>query len=174
MIRSTHELRGAAARSTVMLAWATALVGGLGACTTAQPPSVVAAATSPLTDLNLLQIQIPPALQAAQKAPYAVPAEPGCTPLAQEIQALDEVLGPDLDAPATDGDPGVIERGTQAVGSAALGALRRTTEGLVPFRGWVRKLTGAEAHSREAAAAVAAGVVRRAFLKGLKVARTCG
>jgi hypothetical protein len=38
---------------------------------------------------------------------------------------------------------------------------------VIPFRGWVRKLDGAERHSKEVAAAIAAGSVRRAFLKGV-------
>jgi hypothetical protein len=44
---------------------------------------------------------------------------------------------------------------------------------VVPYRGWVRKLTGAERYSKEVAAAIAAGTVRRAFLKGVVVTRGC-
>ena len=40
-------------------------------------------------------------------------------------------------------------------------AVRRTVEGMVPFRSWVRKLTGAEKHSKEVAASIIAGGVRR-------------
>jgi hypothetical protein len=43
----------------------------------------------------------------------------------------------------------------------------------VPFRGWVRKLSGAERYSKEVAAAIAAGTVRRAYLKGLGEAKGC-
>ncbi len=131
------------------------------------------AATTPLVDLNLLQQVIPEVLQAARKAPYGPPDAGGCAPLQAEIDALDEALGPDLDAPASDTRPGLIERGGTLAGDAAVGALQRTAEGLVPFRGWVRKLSGAEQRSREVAAAIAAGGVRRAFLKGLRLARAC-
>jgi len=51
--------------------------------------------------------------------------------------------------------------------------LRSTTEGLVPFRGWVRKLSGAERYSKQVQAAIAAGAARRAFLKGLMAAKAC-
>jgi hypothetical protein len=134
--------------------------------------AIAGAATAPLSDLNLVQAKIPAALRAAHAAPYAMPATPGCAALGDELAALDEALGPDLDAPA--GAPADWrERGQDAAGDAAVDALRNTAEGVLPFRGWVRKLTGAERHSREVAAAVAAGTVRRAFLKGLGQAAGC-
>ena len=63
----------------------------------------------------------------------------------------------------------LLERGADAAGNA----LQRTAEGVVPFRGWVRKLSGAERYSRQVAAAIAAGTVRRAFFKGLGQAQGC-
>jgi hypothetical protein len=127
------------------------------------------AATTPLSDLNLVRAEIPPALVMAQKAPYGTPADRSCGALAADVQALDAVLGADLDTPATAANPGLIERG----GEAAIGAFRGAAEGVVPFRGWVRKLTGAEKYAREVAAAIAAGTVRRAYLKGLGLAGGC-
>jgi hypothetical protein len=124
------------------------------------------AAATPLNDLNVVRGEIPPVLQAAQKAPYGAPADKGCAALAADVQALDAVLGADLDTPASGDRPSLIERGgTQVLQSAA--------EGVIPFRGWVRKLTGAERYSREVAAAIAAGTVRRAYLKGLGAAAGC-
>jgi hypothetical protein len=131
------------------------------------------AATAPLSDLNLVRAAIPPVLSSSQKAPYGAPADASCAGIAAEVQALDAVLGADLDTPATAGNPGLIERGAEAAGDAAIGAVRNTTEGVVPFRGWVRKLTGAERYAREVAAAIAAGGVRRAYLKGLGQAAGC-
>lgn len=157
------------------------LAGLLAACTTTtnQPVSgpqtqardhqLAAAATTPLNDLNLVRGEIPAVLVAAQKAPYGVPADRGCAALAADVQALDAVLGADLDTPATAANPSLIDRG----GDAAVGAFRNTAEGIIPFRGWVRKLSGAEKYSREVAAAIAAGTVRRAYLKGLGVAAGC-
>jgi hypothetical protein len=83
------------------------------------------------------------------------------------------VLGPDLDAPVSEANKGLVERGIEGAGGAAAGALQRTAEGVVPFRGWVRKLTGAERYSKRVAAAIAAGTVRRGFLKGLAAAQKC-
>ncbi len=131
------------------------------------------AATTPLSDLNLVHASIPAVLVDAQKRPYVAPADHSCPALAAEVRALDEVLGPDLDAPASASNPGLIERGSTAVGDAAVSAVRGAAQGVVPFRGWVRKLTGAERYSKEVAAAIAAGTVRRAFLKGVAVTRGC-
>jgi hypothetical protein len=124
------------------------------------------AATTPLADLNIVRAEIPQVLAAAQKAPYAAPADKACAAIGAEVQALDAALGADLDTPATDANPSLIER-------TANDALRRTAEGVIPFRGWVRKLTGAERYSREVAAAIAAGTIRRAYLKGVGAAAGC-
>lgn len=131
------------------------------------------AATAPLSDLNLVKADIPPVLRLAMQAPYGPPQTPGCTALAAEVRALDAALGADLDTPATAANPSLIERGSDAAGEAVVGAVRNTAEGIVPFRGWVRKLTGAERYAKEVAAAIAAGTVRRAYLKGLGQASGC-
>ncbi len=131
------------------------------------------AATAPLSDLNIVNAEIPAALLAAQKGPYLPPSDPSCAGLAAEVTALDAVLGPDLDTRASAANPGLIERGVTAVGDAAFGAIRGTAERLVPYRSWVRRLSGAERYSREVAAAIAAGGIRRSFLKGFGQASGC-
>lgn len=137
----------------------------LSACASGEK-SVRDAATTPLSDLNVVRADIPAVLAAAQKAPYAVPADKACAALAGDVQALDAVLGADLDTPATGSNPSLIERG-------AADALKSAAEGAIPFRGWVRKLSGAERYSREVAAAIAAGTARRAYLKGIAQAGAC-
>src|SRR5437773_3320588 len=155
-------------RSTLVLL---ALV--LVACTTQKQSDFVDAAATPLSDLNVVHAEIPAVLLEAQKEPYSVPSDQSCVSLKARVRALDEVLGPDLDAPASASNPGLVERGTSAAGTTAVGALRHTAEGVVPFRGWVRKLSGAERYSKQVAAAIAAGTARRAFLKGLGVSKEC-
>ena len=146
----------------------------LAACAAAPPKASVAdAATTPLSDLNLVRADIPPVLLAAQRQPYVVPADTNCAALLADVRALDEVLGADLDTPATASNPSLIERGGTAVGGAAVGAFKGAAEGVVPFRGWVRKLTGAERYAKNVAAAIAAGTVRRAFLKGVGATHAC-
>ncbi|HEX9390531.1 MAG TPA: hypothetical protein VF928_04385 [Usitatibacteraceae bacterium] len=134
---------------------------------------VADAATSPLTDLNLVRADIPPVLAAAQKAPYQVPADQSCASLTVQVEAIDAALGADLDVASTDSNPGLIPRGQEAATKSAVGALRGAAEGLIPYRSWVRKLSGAERYSREVSAAIAAGIVRRSFLKGLGQAAGC-
>lgn len=151
------------------IALAASLAAMLSACASDHGARVGEAATTPLSDLNLVNAPIPDTLKAAQKAPYAVPADLRCPALAADVHALDEVLGADLDQRPAENDPGLVERG----GDAALGALQKTAEGLVPFRGWVRKLSGAERYSRQVKAAVTAGTVRRGFLRGLAHANGC-
>jgi hypothetical protein len=146
---------------------------GAGSSSTPGSDAVSQAVTSPLSDLNLVHAPIPPVLRTAAKSPYAVPADSTCDMLGEEVRALDEVLGSDLDTPSSPTNPGLVERGAKEVGNAAVGALKSTAEGLVPFRGWVRKLTGAERYSKDVAAAIAAGTVRRAYLKGQGEARGC-
>lgn len=131
------------------------------------------AVVAPLADLNLVREAVPPVLLLAKKAPYGTPADRSCTALAAEIEALDAALGTDLDAAAGAAPLSLAERGADAAGDAVIGAVRSTTEGVLPFRSWVRKLTGAERHAKEVAAAIAAGTIRRAYLKGLGAAAGC-
>ncbi|MBG6081216.1 hypothetical protein IWX58_002903 [Rubrivivax gelatinosus] len=150
-----------------------ALVAGLlGACASQEVGRAGNAATTPLRDLNVVRESIPEALHAARKGPYRLAPDTSCASSAAEIAALDEALGPDLDAPPS-AERGLLERGGDIAGDTAVGAVRSTAEDIVPFRGWIRKLTGAERHSREVAAAVTAGGARRAFLKGWRSAQAC-
>lgn len=165
----------------------------LAGCAAAPGESIGNAAVTPLNDLNLVRAPIPPVLQAAQARPYgfgAVASASGataseaspeagpetahdCSALAEQVHALDEVLGADLDTPPSADKPSLLERGGSAAGDATVGVVRRTAEGVVPFRGWIRKLTGAERYSRQVAAAITAGSARRAWLKGYADARGC-
>ena len=130
-------------------------------------------ATAPLSDLNLVKAEIPPVLAAAAKAPYAVPEDRSCPALAARIVELDAVLGADLDTPVTPANPSLIERGVHLATDTAARQVRSVTAVVVPYRGWVRKLSGAEKYSKEVSAAIASGTVRRSYLKGLGKAGNC-
>ena len=137
------------------------------------PQQLAAAAVTPLNDLNLLHTKIPAVLLAAQRGPYAPPVDPTCEGLRSEVRQLDAALGEDLDVPQAPGGPSLVERGRADLREAAVGAVKSNAETLIPFRAWVRKLTGAERASRQVTRAIAAGIVRRAYLKGLGEARGC-
>jgi hypothetical protein len=131
------------------------------------------AAITPLSDLNVVQEAIPEALRSAEQGPYAAPQEPGCAAIANEVKALDEALGADLDDPNIREKPSLLTRGTDLAENAGVSAVRRTVEGFVPFRSWLRKLSGAEKHSKAVASAITAGSIRRAYLKGRGDAMGC-
>ena len=130
-----------------------------------------AAVTMPLSDLNLVQKDIPAVLRTAHAGPYRVPALADCPAIRAELGSLDDVLGPDLDAPAETRD--TADKLGQAAGNAVVGAVTRTAEGVIPMRGWVRKLSGAERRQDEIRAATQAGMVRRAFIKGILATGIC-
>lgn len=131
------------------------------------------ALSTPLADLNLVRKSIPPVLQAAQQAPYATPANTSCAGIVAAVTALDAVLGADLDTPASAGKPSLIERGSDLASQAVVSAVQDSASGILPFRGWIRRLSGANKHARAVIAAISAGVVRRAYLKGLGQAQHC-
>lgn len=129
-----------------------------------------AAVTAPLIDLNLVKTSIPSALQTAQKNPYTPPLDKSCDALGKEIGALNDALGADLDTPVSHTDEGLLERNLV---SESVSAIRKSTESVVPFRNWVRKLSGAERKSNAVTAAITAGSIRRAYLKGIGQASQC-
>lgn len=136
--------------------------------------SLKGAAETPLRDLNLLRTKIPDVLLAAMADPYERPPKKvKCADLVNLIAPLDEALGADLDVPPSNDD--ALERGrlVEQGRGAAYGALSGVASDAIPFRGWVRKLTGAERHDRFVQAAIDAGAVRRAYLKGLGEAKGC-
>ncbi len=131
--------------------------------------SVQGAATAPLRDLNVIKAEIPDILLNALNDPYARPPKNWkCPALAALVRPLDAALGPDIDRVPV-GDENLMDRGRQT----ALGVAGDLASGAIPFRGVVRKLTGAESHDRLVQSAIIAGNVRRAYLKGLGEARGC-
>jgi len=131
------------------------------------------AAITPLSDLNVVQQKIPEVLLYARDVgAYSVPEKLDCDSVQHEINRLDAALGADFDAEGK-GKPSLLERGGDMAENYGVGFVRRTMEGFVPFRSWLRKLTGAESHSKQIAAAITAGGVRRAYLKGLRQGLGC-
>lgn len=125
-------------------------------------------AESPLRDLNVLRTKIPDVLLQAMADPYARPGAGRCVDLVERLRPLDDALGDDLDAPSQK-EEGMMDKGKTTVLTVASGA----ASDVIPFRGWIRKLTGAERHDRYVQAAITAGAVRRAYLKGLGEAKGC-
>ncbi len=124
---------------------------------TSRDVSVRDVVTTPASDLNIGKQDVPPLLVAAQSDPYMLGNLRRCSQIAAAVGELDAVLGDDVDL--TGDDP---EKRTSAarLTQSAVGSF-------IPFRGLIREISGANASDRRLAAAVQAGYVRRAFLKGV-------
>jgi hypothetical protein len=130
----------------------------LAGCTTSgspthRPDAVTGAVQQPFKDLNLVREQTPSVLETAAKAPYVETQPLDCDAVRAELAALDKELGPDFDAAENKND------------DILAGALR-SAMGL-PFRGVVRKITGAQKRDQKREHAILAGIARRGFLKGV-------
>jgi hypothetical protein len=141
----------------------------------ANKDGLTGAAAAPLRDMNVLRTKIPPALLEAMADPYARP--PGkkisCDTLIMLVAPLDLALGEDVDRRPPEDNEDLMDRGKRMAGSAAFGAMASAAQDLIPMRGWVRKLSGAEKHDSLVQHAMASGAIRRAYLKGLGEARGC-
>ena len=131
------------------------------------------AATAPLDDLNLRRELIPTALLQAEANPYDMRNMTRCSTIGAEVARLDEALGPDMDEPPPVDGRVMSERAADATADAALGVVRDTTTDFIPGRSWIRRLSGAAQHERDVQAAIQAGRMRRAFLKGIGMQRNC-
>lgn len=150
----------------------------------------------PFEDLNLKRQEIPEKLRWVSDHPYALPPQMLCDGIHEEIAELDTLLGPDIctqDNPTgapyaqtsnpfictLDNTTGVVSRKGEYVEQGAKMAKDRAVgivsgkANVIPFRGIVRKITGAEKHAKEVERAYQAGKLRRAFLKGLIISGNC-
>lgn len=122
-------------------------------------------ATQPVRDVGLQRGEIPPVLERAAAHPYDLAGVGTCARLAAAVIALNDVLGPDFDAPP---EP----EGNEGGRIAAAGG-RALVNSVIPFRGLVRELSGAASADRQLQAAVNAGIARRGFLRGVHRSRGC-
>jgi hypothetical protein len=167
MIR-THALTVLAAILAVAAPAALAQSSKVQTTSQANSESLKGAAQAPLRDLNVVRTQVPDVLVNALADPYARPKTKKCPELAASILALNDALGPDIDAPVE------TEQTLAAKGKPmALGAAAGFASDLIPFRGVVRQATGAAKHDQYVQQAILAGSTRRAYLKGLGEARGC-
>ena len=127
-----------------------------------EEPDAVNVAKTPLEDLNIANEDIPEALAAAARDPYASKGLGSCNAIRAEIAKLDTTLGADFDI-ADETDRGLSEG---RIAKSIIGSF-------IPFRGIVREISGANKTQSAYNFALTAGLVRRAFLKGLGQGRGC-
>ena len=128
---------------------------------------------APLVDLNVRRDQIPTVLLQAQANPYDQRNLNQCSTVAAEVARLNEALGPDRDEPPAPNGATLNQRTQDALAEAALKAIRDTVTDFIPYRSWIRQLSGAQARSKAVQDAIEAGRLRRAFLKGQGMRLNC-
>ena len=121
-------------------------------------------ASQPVRDLGINKGEIPEVLQKAVQDPYARPPR-GCRPINVELGELNAALGEDFGV-GTEANENRAGKIAEAVGKTIVNSL-------IPFRGLVREISGAAPAERKLQAAVAAGIARRGYLRGLAGATKC-
>ena len=129
------------------------------------------AAMSPLEDLNLKRDPIPPVLEAIEN-PYYLPEDVSCADITLMLAELDAALGPDWDTDNPDARLRT-EQLADSASEAALDTIASEASSLIPFRSLVRRASGAYAYQKKYNLAYKIGAQRRAYLKGIGLARDC-
>ncbi|MFN2259970.1 MAG: hypothetical protein ABR601_09070 [Parasphingopyxis sp.] len=124
-------------------------------------------ALTPLSDLNLRGETVPEVL-ARIESPYQRIEDRSCSGIAREIAGLDEALGADIDvARAGEEQDGDLLARLESGASSLVGGL------ILPFRGIVREISGAENRERRLIEYHSRGIARRAYLKGVGATLGC-
>lgn len=150
---------------------------GLSAACLFVAPAVYAQKGSPEADSTVKDVgdsvtepfdgkEVPAKLLAIQAEPYSLSGMRRCAAIQQEIRELNDVLGPDVNEQV---DKSRAKKREETAGRVA----GNVAGSLIPFKGLIGEITGANAERRRYAMAVYAGTVRRGFLKGVGRERGC-
>lgn len=124
-------------------------------------------AQKPLKDLNIIKPEVDPYLEALMKNPYSMTGLKTCKDYKAAVARLDSILGPDVDSAAAQNQT------KQSPAEFALDTGASVAGSLIPLSGLIRKVSGADARQKYANAAVYAGGLRRAYVKGLAKGKGC-
>jgi hypothetical protein len=127
--------------------------------------------TSPMRDVGIIRPDIPDLLENLRYPYSTLTLSSGCAAIQYEIGQLDAVIGSESYQPGPQRTVGgrVADEASDQVVDAA-GDL---TADLIPYRGWVRRLSGANRAERRYARAIEMGQMRRAFLRGYGASLGC-
>lgn len=146
----------------------------LGSCSTGRTADtrrgITDAAYTPLRDVGLMRPEIPIELRNLQY-PYSTLSLADCAAVTREIGRLDAVLGPESYQPGPNRN--IWDRSGDFVEDEAIEAAADSIQDLIPFRSWVRRISGANRAERDALRAVANGQQRRTFLRGYGASLGC-
>jgi hypothetical protein len=132
---------------------------------------VADAATMPLRDVGLIKPDIPAPLTGLEYPYESQRLLSGCSQILYELGQLDAALGPETYQPAE--QRRLMQRGADAAVGGAVGVARDAAGDVIPFRGWVRRASGAAKAEKDVAHAIEMGQMRRAFLRGYGAAIGC-
>lgn len=136
-----------------------------------QQGGLLNAAATPLRDVGLIRPDIPDLIENLTY-PYEMQGlAEGCPSVLYEIGRLDAILGSESYQPGP--ERSLYARGGDAAENYAVGSVADAAADLVPYRSWVRRLSGASGRERKMAAAYALGEQRRTFLRGFGAALGC-
>lgn len=121
--------------------------------------------SQPARDVGISKREVPPILEKAFSDPYSLKGLKTCVALANEVKALNEVLGADYSV----GN----EYKENRAGKLAEAGGKTIINSIIPFRGLVREMTGAAPADRHMNAVVDAGLARRGFLRGVHLRQGC-
>lgn len=130
----------------------------------------VTAAATPLRDVGIIRPDVPQLLEHLNYPYQQEGLTNGCTAIAYEIGRLDAVLGEESYQPGE--ERSLSSRAGDAAENFAVDQVASAAD-FIPYRGWVRRLSGASRAERKAAAAYAMGEQRRTFLRGYGAALGC-
>ncbi len=128
--------------------------------------------SQPFKDLNLIKTDIPPTL-AQITDPYATPEVIDCDWINYQLSELDKALGPDPIMKAREDKKTLSEQSSDLAVEATNDAINSAATGIIPARGIVRKLTGADKRDKKLNKAYEMGKIRRGYLNGLAEAKKC-
>ena len=132
------------------------------------------AATAPFEDLNLKREKIPTEITAFI-TPYDPLTDYSCDAIKLAILELNSVLDPDIDEQVKQAQEGTKDKKSTSEHASdfALGQIASEARSLIPFRGLVRQVTGANAHEKKVDRAYEIAYLRRSYLKGFGHAKGC-
>ena len=138
------------------------------------------AATAPFRDLNLRRDHIPIELQDL-RTPYDPIIPMTCENIGFEVRILNTLLSLDVDdeiefearEAEQDNEDDNENRFANKTSDFALDTVASEARGMIPFRGVVRYISGANSHDKKVQAAYDKGYLRRSFLKGVGLGLGC-
>jgi len=159
--------------SGILVALAT-IAAALSSCATGRTADtrrgITDAAYTPLRDINMIRPEVPLLLRNLEY-PYSTATLTSCAAVLDEIHQFDSVLGPESYAAGPNRN--IWDRSGDFMEEQTIQAAQNTAQDIIPFRSWVRRLTGATAADREALRAFANGQQRRTFLRGYGASLGC-